>query len=255
MSYYQIKKFDITHNIPEEKTVCKSYVNPVFKTYDNYVYKYTRAFITKEQLENLSQWVMWCTESTSTEFGVLFIYDEDRKKVIATKLGIDPHFPDLIALFPVMPLRINTFKLTTWPERKVKIFNTKEEWFEDREKKEKKRQEKRAEYDEIVDKIEKTNPAFSLKTPKLRVVEVLSKTKKLKAKVGDIIQGEMPVLEKDDDGSICGCFFANYTNYIDCYVNDEKVKTISPVHFQLIFEENYLVEIVNEQYPTAERKP
>lgn len=254
MSYfYQIKKFDITHNIPDEKTVCKSYVNPVFKTYDNYVHKYTRAFITKEQLENLSQWVMWCTESTSTEFGVLFIYDEDRNKVIATKLGIDPHFPDLIALLPVTPLKTNTFKLSTWPERKVKVFDTKEEWLKDKEKKEKKRQEKSAEYTEIITKTSKTNPAFSLKTPKMRVIKILKSTKKLEAKVGDIIQGELPVLEKDDDGEIQGCLFGgmSYTNYIICYINDKKVKAISPLHFQLIFEENYLVEIVNEQYPTA----
>lgn len=90
----------------------------------------------------------------------------------------------------------------------------------------------------------KMAPVFSMKTPKFKVVEVVKKTNYLKdIKPGDIIYGEIPVIKSTDTrkfGALHG--IGTYTNWINIYINDKKVTTISPKTFPSLFFSNIIVE-------------
>lgn len=244
---YTFKKGVINHNIPEDLIIDLDHINYQVRTKRIGFSDRTYLLIGDEDIEILKDNIMWSTENTGSDIdkGVLFI--RHHGKVIATRIWKSIDFANKYYLCPIKELMPNMLLWCSWPYRPVKIFRTYNDFVKDKNKKSLKRMEKNNESQKITDKIDKSNPAFSLKTPKLRVVEVLAKTKKLEAKVGDVIQGELPVMERNEYGTISGCLYGgmSYSNYIICYVNGEKIKAISPLHFQSIFEANYLVEVVD----------
>lgn len=154
-----------------------------------------------------------------------------------------------VYLRPVVMFRdesiFNTYETTNvLPKRNVKIFLTKEEYDLDEDKKKQKRNENYKKDIELLEKVEKTTPVFSFKTPKFKIVEIVNKTAYLKdAKVGDIIYGEIPVIKESDNrkfGTLHG--IGTRTNWVNLYVNDVKVNMISPKSFPMLFFTNIIVE-------------
>lgn len=244
-SYNKNLNCSITFNFPEEKVVEMKDLNYEYKrkSYNSDRYRF---YITKENLALVKDKIMWTTENyeNDVDYGTLFMRTEEDGRVIP--VHICRNTDDEFDLFPIERIleKINIW--VAWPSRSVKVFETYEEFIADKRKKEKKRLSNLKQHIEAVDTVGKTNPEFSLKTPELKIIKVLKKTDKLKAKVGDIIQGELPVLKRNDKGFVTGCLYGgmSYSNYITCYVNGELIKSLSPLHFQQIFEENYVVETV-----------
>ena len=90
-------------------------------------------------------------------------------------------------------------------------------------------------------------PVFSFKSPKLKIVKIIKKTDWVKdAKEGDIIYGELPIIKIDENNDPHGCLYGgkSYSNFVNVYLNDQKVREISPIYFQDLFLKNYKVEEV-----------
>lgn len=156
---------------------------------------------------------------------------------------------DKVYLRPAVMFRnesiFNIYETTNiLPKRNVKVFLTKEEYDADEDKKTQKRNENDKIDIELYEKVEKTTPIFSFKTPKFKIIEIVKKTAYLKdAKVGDIIYGEIPVIKESDNckfGTLHG--IGTRTNWVNLYVNDVKVNTISPKTFPMLFFINFIVE-------------
>jgi hypothetical protein len=130
------------------------------------------------------------------------------------------------------------------PKRNVKVFLTKEEYEADKDNKKQKHIENHKIENELTEKVEKTTPVFSFKTPKFKIIEIVKKTEYLKdAKVGDIIYGEIPVIKETDNrkfGNLHG--IGTLTNWVTLYINDVKINTISPKTFPTLFFNNIIVE-------------
>lgn len=248
MSYhYKYSKGVVEHNIPMDKVIKASELNIQYKkVIASYYRQYIVPTISEDTMQEISDKIMWTTENRSFDFGTIFVYFEPTEMLVAAELRkVSNNGRVFIGLFPVTQIREDTKYLDNWPYRKVKVFATKEEYLKDREDKEKKKEKKSKEYEANVEEIKKANPEFYLETPKLLVTKVLKPTNKLKAKVNDIIRGKIKVMEKQKDGQVKGCLNgATYTNYVNCYINNWCVKSLPPTQFCQLFEENYIVKII-----------
>ena len=110
---------------------------------------------------------------------------------------------------------------------KKKVFLSNEDLQENDEQNKQKAKEKRAKIDK---KFEETNNGtIKLTTPKFEIVEINKSTDKVPdAKVGDVIYGEMTVLE---NGKNKVHIASVYVNYVTLYKNGEKINILPPSVF------------------------
>ena len=130
-----------------------------------------------------------------------------------------------------------------FPQRVIRCFETIQELEEDKDKKAKKNQGSALHSRENADELRKQIPAFNFKTPKFKVLEIYTKTACApKLKVGDTIHGELTVITRDKKGNLHGMLHGDSCNYVDVFINNVNVKTISPTFFQNMFLYNFRVE-------------
>ena len=105
---------------------------------------------------------------------------------------------------------------------KKKVFLSSEDLKENTKQNEQKAKEKKAKIDK---KVEETNNGnIKLSTPKFEIVEINKSTDNVpNAKVGDIIYGEMTVLE---NGKNKFHIASVYVNYVTLYKNGEKINVL-----------------------------
>lgn len=110
---------------------------------------------------------------------------------------------------------------------KRKVFLSKEDLQENNEQNKQKAKEKRA---KISEKFKETNNGnIKFTTPKFEIVEINKSTDNVPdAKVGDIIYGEMTVLE---NGKNKVHIASVYVNYVTLYKNGEKINILPPSVF------------------------
>ena len=110
---------------------------------------------------------------------------------------------------------------------KKKVFLSNEDLQENDEQNKQKAKEKRA---KISEKFKETNNGtIKFTTPKFEIVEINKSTDNVPdAKVGDIIHGEMTVLE---NGKNKVHIASVYVNYVTLYKNGEKINILPPSVF------------------------
>lgn len=110
---------------------------------------------------------------------------------------------------------------------KKKVFLSNEDLQENNEQNKQKAKEKRA---KISEKFKETNNGtIKFTTPKFEIIEINKSTNNVPdAKVGDIIYGEMIVLE---NGKNKVHIASVYVNYVTLYKNGEKINILSPSVF------------------------
>ena len=118
-------------------------------------------------------------------------------------------------------------KVYKMSKNKRKVFLSNEDLQENNKQNDKKAKEKRA---KISEKFKETNNGtIKLTTPKFEIVEINKSTDNVpNAKVGDIIYGEMTVLE---NGNNKVHIASVYVNYITLYKNGEKTNILPPSVF------------------------
>ena len=80
---------------------------------------------------------------------------------------------------------------------------------------------------------------------KARIEKIIKETEWTSAKEGDIIYGEIPVITKDDGSPRTRLYGGNsYTNDVYVYINGKFDRAISPLIFQKLFMNNYIVQEV-----------
>ena len=114
-------------------------------------------------------------------------------------------------------------KVYKMSKNKRKVFLSNEDLQENNKQNDKKAKEKRA---KISEKFKETNNGtIKLTTPKFEIIEINKSTDNVPdAKVGDIIYGEMTVLE---NGKNKFHIASVYVNYVTIYKNDEKVNVLA----------------------------
>lgn len=199
--------------------------------------------ITNEVFDKIKNNIIWPTEKPCiygdyTEYLCSVIFRTQSNKYVLAFL-IDTIYDDCICVDPVDTL-IKGKKYSTcriFPNRNVKCFETKAEYEADIIKKEKKNEHISSNF----------VPTFNLTTPKFKILEIHSKTACVpNIKVGDVLHDEIPVLKKDKGDKYPSRMLdgSSGTDYVDIYVNDKFIKTISPINFQNIFYYNFKVEII-----------
>ena len=124
---------------------------------------------------------------------------------------------------------------------KRKVFLSKEDLQENTKQNVQKAKEKIA---KIREKFSETNNGtIKLTTPKFEIIEINKSTDNVPdAKVGDVIYGEMYVLE---NGHSVVHIASVYVNYITLYKNGEKIKNLPPSVFGDIMAKNFKLKRVN----------
>ena len=101
---------------------------------------------------------------------------------------------------------------------KKKVFLSNEDLHENTKQNDQKAKEKKAKIDKKVEETNNGNIKFT--TPKFEIVEINKSTDNVPdAKVGDVIYGEMTVLENGKNKVYTA---SEYVNYITLYKNGEK---------------------------------
>lgn len=137
-------------------------------------------------------------------------------------------------------------KYRVFPQRNVRCFETIQELEEDKDKKAKKNQGSALHSRENADELRKQIPSFNFKTPKFKVLEIYTKTACApKLKVGDIIHGELEVITRDKKGNLHEMLHGDSCNYVNVFINDINVKSISPTFFQNMFLYNFRVKQID----------
>ena len=250
-----IKRLDIpevNHNIDDSLIVNVSDLH--YKTYTTTGYiQYTFAYVTQEVFDNIISNKLIFPSVRISKYGEYYIgaiIVRCNKGDILTY--ITKNTKNIIYLRPLVSFEIdNHYTRYTanniFPKRNVKIFLTKEEYEDDKNKKNKKFEDNRKIELENCERVEKVAPVFSFKTPKFKIIEIVKTTAYLpNIKVGDIIYGELPIIKETDNrkfGALHG--IGTMTNWITLYVNDVKVNTISPKTFPTLFFNNIIVEEIN----------
>lgn len=131
----------------------------------------------------------------------------------------------------------NVYKMS---KNKRKVFLSKEDLEENNKQNIQKAKEK---ITKIREKYNETNNGtIKLTTPKFEIVEINKSTDNVPdAKIGDIIYGEMNVL---DNGHNIIHIASVYVNYITLYKNGEKIKSLSPSVFGDIMAKNFKLKRV-----------
>lgn len=250
---YRIKILDIPqveHNIDESLIININDFSFKRDTVNHSVFQRSYAYISKDMFHDVFENKLIFPTVVPPTWGEKYLgaaIIRCNKGDILTYLTLTTD--DKVYLRPVVMFRDesvhNRYETTNiLPKRNVKVFLTKEEYDEDEDKKTQKRNENDKIDIELSEKVEKTTPIFSFKTPKFKIVEIVKKTAYLKdVKVGDIIYGEIPVIKESDNrkfGTLHG--IGTRTNWVNLYVNDVKVNMISPKSFPMLFFTNFIVE-------------
>lgn len=131
----------------------------------------------------------------------------------------------------------NVYKMS---KNKRKVFLSKEDLEENNKQNIQKAKEKIAKIREKYN--ETNNGTIKLTTPKFEIVEINKNTDNVPdAKIGDIIYGEMDVLE---NGHNIIHIASVYVNYITLYKNGEKIKSLPPSVFGDIMAKNFKLKRV-----------
>ena len=250
-----IKRLDIpevNHNIDESFIVNVSDLH--YKTYTITGYfERTFACVTQEVFDNIISNKLIFPSVSISYFGEQYIGGiivRCEKGDILTY--ITRNTKNIIYLRPLVSFEIDNhytryITKNIFPKRNVKIFLTKEEYEDDKNKKNKKFEDNRKIEHENYERVENVAPVFSFKTPKFKIIEIVKSTAYLpNIKVGDIIYGELPIIKETDNrkfGALHG--IGTLTNWITLYINDVKVNTISPKIFPTLFLNNIIVEEID----------
>ena len=110
---------------------------------------------------------------------------------------------------------------------KKKVFLSNEDLHENTKQNDQKAKEKKAKIDKKVEETNNGNIKFT--TPKFEIVEINKSTDNVPDdKVGDVIYGEMTVLENGKNKVYTA---SEYVNYITLYKNGEKINILPPSVF------------------------
>lgn len=252
---YRTQRLDIpevNHNIDDSFIVNVSDLHYKIYTTDN-AFKSRFAYVTQEVFDNIISDKLIFPSVSISYFGEQYI----GAIIVKCERGdiltyITRNTKNIIYLRPLVSFEIDnhyTRYITNnvFPKRNVKIFLTKEEYKDDKNKKNKKYEDNRKIELENYERVEKVAPVFSFKTPKFEIIEIVKKTECLpNIKVGDIIYGELPIIKETDNrkfGALHG--IGTMTNWITLYVNDVKVNTISPKIFPKLFFNNIIVKEID----------
>ena len=248
---YRTKYLDIPqveHNIDESLIVNVANLNYKTITDGSYI-KHTFAYVTEEVFTNVISSKLIFPSIAISNYGEQYlgaIIVRCERGDILTYVTRTTN--NRIYLTPAISFEVDKkypyYTTNILPKRNVKIFLTISEYKAYVEKKNKKWKENRKAYNENYERVEKVAPIFSFKTPKFKVIEVAKKTAYLpNIKEGDIIYGEIPVIEETDNrkfGALHG--IGTLTNWVTLYINDVKVNTISPKTFPSLFFNNIIVK-------------
>lgn len=148
------------------------------------------------------------------DWTILFVVEDDK---FLSNYGVDTNKYIYLA-FP------KAYKMS---KNKRKVFLSSEDLRENDEQNKQKAKEKRAKISEKFN--ETNNGTIKLTTPKFEIVEINKSTDNVPdAKVGDVIYGEMTVLE---NGKNKVHIASVYVNYVTLYKNGEKINILPPSVF------------------------
>ena len=173
------------------------------------------------------------------------LYDYNSKQPITDYTAVSP------AAFLRHTDNWNTYTLCYGFNTKCRCFLTREDWVEDKEKKEARKQaNKEAKKQAQVEAFK--NPAFNLCSPMFEVIEVMKPTQLCPVKTGDMFQLVIPFVGETEvngktlkNGQMRGSGSTN-TNWVDLYINGEYVKKVSPVEFPKVYLQNFKVRVINK---------
>lgn len=245
---------EITHNIPENKIVDFKKLGCRARVYGSTWYRSPTLIMDSNKFKEYVQpYLVYPTENNYKLFnknivsiGCAIVRGENGD--IITYFSYDGE-NDCYILNPAYYINHYSYDfynicINNLPKRNIKIFMTYDEYLVDKQKKEHESTRKRQEKQQQLNTIKITVPVFSLWTPKFKIVQIVKKTDWLpNVKEGDIIVGELPVITNSN-----GCTKRHlnggmsYSNYINVHVNDDFVRSISPLTFQDLFFNNYIVE-------------
>lgn len=245
---------EIEHNVPENKIVDVNDLHYSSKDFGSSWFSHKYAYIKKDVFESLKDKVLWPTEdftSSSGEYlGAFVIRTNDNRDI----LGFLKDKDEFVVIIPIDYLATveerkkngywnERYNITnSLPKRNVKIFLTKEEYIADKDAKKQKSNAKRSADNKKIEALKDSVPCFNLSSPKFKILEIVKETEWIKAGIGDVIHGEIPVIGLKNDNPI-GLLkgIGTRTNYINIYVNGELNRTISPLTFQDLFLNNFKV--------------
>lgn len=123
---------------------------------------------------------------------------------------------------------------------KKKVFLSNEDLYENTKQNDQKAKEKKAKIDKKVEETNNGNIKFT--TPKFEIVEINKRTDNVPdAKVGDVIYGEMAVLENGKNKVHTA---SEYVNYITLYKNGEKINILPPSVFGNVMAKHFKLKQV-----------
>ena len=123
---------------------------------------------------------------------------------------------------------------------KKKVFLSNEDLHENTKQNDQKAKERKAKIDKKVEETNNGNIKFT--TPKFEIVEINKSTDNVPdAKVGDVIYGEMTVLENGKNKVYTA---SEYVNYITLYKNGEKINILPPSVFGDVMAKNFKLKRV-----------
>ena len=209
---------------------------------------HTYKVISKEKFEEIIDKIIWPSEINSSDRykGAILIRTKKFGDIL-TYINIKTNKDDkeYYCLTSSFNLYDNDwYSKCTLPKRNIKIFTTREEYENDKNEKSKKSREKVLNEKEKQNSIKSKIPSFDFKTPKFKIVKIIKETEKTSAKVGDIIQGVLPVIDSKQKPCLKG--IGTNTNWVLVYINDKFDKAISPLTFQEMFFKHYVVEQIKD---------
>lgn len=244
------KKLDVpevSHDIPESYVVNLDDLR-ISKVEIGSWMTHTYKVISKEVFDNISNKIFWPSEINSSDRyeGAILIRTNlygDILTYINIKTNKDGK--EYYCLTSAFKLYDNDYySIIKLPKRNIKIFTTREEYEKDKNEKSEKSREKVLNEREKQNSIKSKIPSFEFKTPKFKIVNIIKETEKTSAKVGDIIQGVLPVIDMNQRKCLKG--IGTTTNWIKVYINDKFDKSISPLTFQELFFNHYVVEQIKD---------
>lgn len=249
---WDTKKLDVpevNHNIPESYIVNVEDLR-ISKIEIGSWMSHTYKIISKEVFDNISNKILWPSELgmyCSERYQGSIIIRTKGYGDILTYINIRTNKDDkeYYCLTSAFKLYDNDYySITKLPKRNIKIFTTKIDFTNDKKKKEFKTKKKWNDELKKQKDIRSQIPSFEFKTPKFKIVNIIKETEKTSAKVGDIIQGILPVIDKNQQKCLKG--IGTTTNWIQVYINDKFDKSISPLTFQELFFNHYVVEQIKD---------
>lgn len=249
----------ISHNIPEDHIINDTDIKYWSKDFGSSWFSRKCIYLKDDVFETVKNKIIWPTEdchnSVSGEYmGALIIRTEDKRDIITfIKMKESQNGERNYVLIPIDYLATpeqraknswdSNYTITNkLPKRNVKVFLTFDEYQTDKENKKNKASQKRTSTNKKIDDLKESVPCFNLTSPKFKIIEVIKETDWVKAGVGDVIHGELPVIGMYHDnptGLLKG--IGTRTNYIDVYVNGEMHRSMSPLTFQDLFMYNFKV--------------